>query len=276
MSRLQEYVRPGSMEEAVERKKDSGGTAFYLAGGTDALVLIPEHARTAIDIMAIDMGGVRSENGAITIGANTILRDIERHPAIQQVADGALVEAIRETGPWLIRNAATLTGNLCNASPSADSAPILLALDAELSLSDGRVIKLDDFFVGPHRTVLEDEMVTDIRIHPRGRRGLFHKHSRSKSDIAQVNLAITARVEEQTLSDVRIAFGSVGPRPMRAKQSEALLEGTTMNSDLLELVVASARSEISPIDDWRATAQYRRHAAGVMLQRAVRGMVAGT
>jgi probable selenate reductase FAD-binding subunit len=273
VSRIQEYVRAGSIEEALALKAQLGEKAFFLAGGTDVLVFTPPDATTAIDITRLGLDGVRRENGAVLIGATAILRDVERHPEITTIADGALVEAIRETGPWLIRNAGTLAGNLCNASPSADSVPMLLALDATVTLSDGRTIPLDQFLIGPHKTILGNELATQIRIEPRSRRGHFHKLSRSKSDIAQVNLAVTARLEDNRLFDVRIALGSVGPTAVRARQSEGLLEGEAVAPALLDRLTALVRTEISPIDDWRATAEYRRHAAGVMVARAVRSLL---
>lgn len=266
-------MQPASVEEAVEIKARLGNEGFFLAGGTDALVFTPPAATTAVDIMRLGLDHVREDGGKLVIGATALLRDVERRPEVNEVADGALTEAIQETGPWLIRNAATLAGNLCNASPSADSAPMLLALDAEVVLSDGRTLPLDQFFIGPHRTILNGEMVTEVRLDPRGRRGRFHKHSRSKSDVAQVNLAVTARVEGNSLHDVRIALGSVAPTPMRAQRSERLLEGQAISEELLEELQKTVRSEIRPIDDWRASAAYRSHAAGVMAARAVESLL---
>lgn len=274
MSRIEKYIRVSSIEEALAIKGTMGPKAFYLAGGTDALVHCLPGATTAIDIMSLEMDAVSQVNGSITIGATAILRDLERHPAITAVAGGALTETIRETAPWLIRNAGTLVGNICNASPSADSAPMLLALDASVMLSDGRAIPLTELFIGPHKTVLGDDLVTELRIEPRDRKGLFHKLSRSKSDIAQVNLAVTGRLEGGCLYDVRIACGSVAPTPMRAVRSEQLLEGNQVTTELLDQLRDMVRSEIRPIDDWRATAEYRRHAAGIMAVRAVRSLVA--
>jgi carbon-monoxide dehydrogenase medium subunit len=273
VSRIEKYLRASTIEEAIEMKIAAGTGGFYLAGGTDALVNTPAHRTTAIDIMRVGLDHVSRNNGSVNIGATALLCDIERHQEVRAIAGGALVEAIRETGPWLIRNAATLVGNLCNASPSADSAPMLLALDASLALSDGRVVPLDTFFASPHRTILTNELVTDIRLEPRGRTGVFHKLSRSKSDIAQVNLAVTARPEGSVLRDVRIALGSVAPTPIRARQSEQLLEGKPIWEDLWGQLAESVMSEVSPIDDWRATSTYRRHAAGVMVVRAVRRLV---
>jgi carbon-monoxide dehydrogenase medium subunit len=267
MTRITQYIRAQTVEEAVELRRQPA--AFYLAGGTDALVVPTADATTAIDIMHIDLHGVSRVNGFIDIGATTRLRDIERHPEIRDVAAGALLEALYETGPWLIRNAATLTGNICNASPSADSVPMLLALDATLRLDDRSEVALADIFTGPHMTSLGERLVTSIRLDPRGRAGVFHKLSRSKSDIAQVNLAITANTIGGVLSDVRLAMGSAAPTPLRLRRTESLIEGRAVDADLIRTVTESVRNEISPRDDWRATADFRRHSAGVMVARGL-------
>jgi carbon-monoxide dehydrogenase medium subunit len=273
MRELQEYLRPMSPQEAVAAKMERGSRAIYLAGGTDVMVHRPRNITTVIDIMHMGLDFVREEHGTLVIGAAALLRDIERHPLVVPVASGMLTVAVRETGPWLIRNAATLCGNMCNASPAADSAPMLLALDTEMVLSDGRVVPLTDFFIAPHRTILTDELVVEMHLHPRGRRGYFHKLARSKSDIALVNLAVVAQVDGDTLHDVRIALGAVAPTPIRAYQSEALLERQRITQDRLFELEKLVRNEIRPISDWRTSAEYRRHTAGVLVRRAVEALL---
>lgn len=269
MSRIQRYVRATSVEEAAGLKQELGATAFYLAGGTDALVFTPENATVAIDVTHLGLDLISARDGVVEIGATTLLRDIERNEVTRDIAGGAFREAIQETGPWLIRNQATLAGNICNASPSADSAPMLLALDAEIMLSVGSVIAIDQFFTGPHRTALTGQLVTAIRIRSERMAGHFHKLSRSKSDVAQVNLAITAQTGDGVLRNVRVALGSVAPTPMRARRVEALLEGQRPDGHLISEASALVREEVTPIDDWRATASFRRHAAGVMVARGL-------
>jgi CO/xanthine dehydrogenase FAD-binding subunit len=151
---------------------------------------------------------------------------------------------------------------------------MLLALDAEMVLSDGRVVPLTEFFVAPHRTILENQMVTEIRLYPRGRRGHYHKQARSKSDIALVDVAVAARVDGNVLSDVRVALACVAPTPIRAPKTEAVLEGQSVTPDLLREIEQLVRTEISPISDWRTSAEYRRHAAGVLVRRGIEDLAA--
>jgi carbon-monoxide dehydrogenase medium subunit len=269
VTQIREYLRPVSVDEAVAAKNERGDAARYLAGGTDVLVIKPSDVTTVIDVIHLGLDAVEQDNGSITIGSTALLRDIERHPAIVRVANGVLTDALRETGPWLIRNQATLIGNVCNASPSADSAPMLLALDAEVRLSDGKLIPLDQFFVAPHRTVLRNELVVELRIFPRDREASYTKLARSHSDIALADVAVAARREQGKLHDVRIALGSVAPTPVRARQCEQLLEGQHITDELLNEVTTLVRTEIKPIDDWRTSAEYRSHAVGVLVRRAL-------
>ncbi len=271
MRELREYFRPSSPEEAVAIKRQHGERAVYLGGGSDLMVLKPRGVEVAIDIRHAGMGYVRQEEDAFVIGGGALLRDVER--SLGPVAGGMLVAASRDTAPWLIRNAATLAGNIANASPAADSVPALLALDAELELMNGGLSRasIPDVILGPHRTNLGDRLIVQIRI-PRAvwaKRATFTKLSRSKSDIAQVNVAVSLIMEGGVASDVRIALGAVAPVPMRARQAEFLLEGRPATSELLQEVERAVQAEVRPISDWRAGERYRRRMSGVLVRRAL-------
>lgn len=271
MKALREYVRPTSAEEAVAIKQEHGDKAAYLGGGSDLLVERPDRVEVAIDTRHSGIGYVREEGDAYAIGGAALLRDVERE--VGHIARGMLGAAVRDTAPWLIRNAATLAGNVANASPAADSVPALLALDAQLVLLDNseeRVL-VGEVFQGPHRTVLGDRLIREIRI-PKDaarRQGVFVKLARSKSDIAQVNVAVTLARDGNVVRDVRIALGAVAPVPMRAGRSETLLKGQPLTQKLLEEVERTIRKEVRPISDWRASADYRRRMSGVLVRRAL-------
>jgi carbon-monoxide dehydrogenase medium subunit len=271
MRELREYFRPRSAEEAVDIKKRYGPQAVYLGGGSDLLVHRPRHVEAAIDIRHAGIGYVRQEDDAWVIGGGALLRNVEREAG--HVAGGMLGAAVRDTAPWLIRNAATLAGNIANASPAADSVPALLALDAELVLLDSQDerVPVGDVLVGPHRTSLGDRLIREIRI-PRSaadKRAAFMKHARSKSDIAQVNLAVIATLDDGVVRDVRIALGAVAPVAMRASRAESLLEGQRLSPELLRQMEETVRSEVQPISDWRASEEYRRRMSGVLARRAL-------
>jgi carbon-monoxide dehydrogenase medium subunit len=184
-----------------------------------------------------------------------------------------LRSAIRETAPWLIRNAATVAGNIANASPAADSVPALMALDAQLVLlgPEEETATIEDVLVGPHRTTLGHRLIKDIRILPEAqrRRAAFIKFARSKSDICQVNVAVAFLAEGNVVRDVRIALGAVAPTAIRARRAEAMLEGQSVSGDLLAEVEQAVQAEVSPISDWRASEEYRRRMSGVLVRRAI-------
>lgn len=279
MRNLREYLRPATPREAVEAKRQYGGRAVYLAGGSDLLVHRPESAEVAIDIRHTGLSYVGDGGDALVIGGAALLRDAEE--AVAGLAGGMLWTAFRETAPWLIRNAATVAGNIANASPAADSVPALLAVDAELVLlgEADEQVSLAGVLVGPHRTVLGDRLIHEIRIPAEvaRRKGVFTKLARSHSDIAQVNVAVSVTQENGgPLRDVRIALGAVAPTAVRALQAEAAVEGLGPRDIDLAAVERAVRDDISPISDWRASAEYRSRMAGVLVRRALGSLMNGT
>ncbi|MGH2447474.1 MAG: FAD binding domain-containing protein, partial [Chloroflexota bacterium] len=174
---LQSYFRPATADEAVNLKREYGPRASYLGGGTDLMVHKPDDLEVLIDVRHCDISYIESSEDAYAVGGACLLRDCEE--ALAPAASGMLRLAIRETAPWLIRNAATLSGNIANASPAADSVPALLAADAELLLSDGsdEWVPLEQILDAPHRTKLGDRLIREIRISRRNDRkvGSFTK-----------------------------------------------------------------------------------------------------
>lgn len=271
MRELREYFRPETPEQAIDIKKSFGPDAVYLGGGSDLLVHRPGHVRAVIDIRHCGMGAVATEQDWHVIGGSALLRDVERE--LNEVAGGMLCSAVRETAPWLIRNAATLSGNIANASPAADSVPALIALDARVDLRDGQEtsVPVEDVLLGPHQTNLGNRLVTAIRIgREAGKRtGVFTKLARSKSDIAQVNAAVTLSHDGDSVRNVRIVLGAVAPTVIRIRRAERLLEGQIPSLPLLRAVADAVTEEVQPISDWRASAEYRRRMSGVLVRRAL-------
>lgn len=271
MKNLRAYYRPSSVAEAVTIKGDYGDRAVYLAGGSDLMVHKPEGIEVAVDVRAAGIDYVGERDGMHVIGGATRLRDVEMR--LGRLAGGMLREAARETAPWLIRNVATLSGNIANASPAADSVPALLALDAQLVLANGddEVVRIPDVVRGPHLNALGDRLIREIQIPnaPDSRRGVFIKLARSKSDIAQVNVAVVLTLEGGIAREVRIVLGAVAPVPMRAVQAETLLEGKSVSVEALREIERTVREEVRPISDWRASEAYRRRMSGVLVRRAL-------
>jgi carbon-monoxide dehydrogenase medium subunit len=175
-----------------------------------------------------------------------------------------------------VQNRGTIVGNICNAVPSADSAPTLLCLGAKLlCLSKGgeRTMGVEDFFTGPNSTSLNsDELLKEIQIAnmPEASKGVYIKLSpRKRMDLAVVGVAAVVSAEKETFKQVRIGLGAVAPTPIRAKKAEERLVGRAINEEAILEAAKLASEESEPIDDHRASAEYRRTMVEVLVKRAI-------
>jgi carbon-monoxide dehydrogenase medium subunit len=270
-----EYFEPASLPEAVALLTRYQGRAQPLAGGTDLLVELKEQLRRAdcvVNIKKIPGIGTLSfdPREGLRIGALVTSREIEISPITQQNYS-SLVQAARELGSIQVRNRATIIGNVCRASPSADTLPPLIADGAVVSIhgAEGRrSVALEDFFTGPGKTVLKpDELVTEIVVPaPPPRTGkVYIKHGRRKAmELATVGVAVTLSRDE-----IRIVLGAVASTPIRAKKAEALLRGKSLDAKLISEAARAAAEESRPISNVRASAQYRREMVEVLTRRAI-------
>ena len=265
-----EYSQPRSLNEALSLASKSGGKAKYIAGGTDLVVLMMRRKLTPNHLISLnkirDLNFIRyDKDKGLEVGALSSLRSIERAAAVRQTYP-ALFEAVRLVGSVQIRNMATIGGNLCNASPAADTAPPLLSLDAQLTVAnDGgkRTVPMDEFFLGPGKTALRPgEILTGVRVGPPsgGTRSAFGKLGRTPTDISKVSAAVVLRSHRGVCEDVRIALGAVAPTPIRTKGAEGLLRGQRISNELVEQVAKRSSEEARPIDDIRSTARWRKEA----------------
>ena len=271
-----EYFEPATLAEASSLLAHYGARAQPLAGGTDLLVELKEQLRRAECVVnikripGIDRLSFDSQAG-LRFGALVTARALEVSPVIREKYP-SLLQAVRELGSIQVRNRATIVGNVCRASPSADTLPPLIADGAMVSIHGGqgrRSLPLEDFFTGPGKTVLQpDELVTEIVVPaPAPRTGkVYIKHGRRKAmELATVGVAVTLTEG----SDVRIVLGAVAPTPIRAKKAEALLRGRTIDGALIERAAQAAVEESRPISNVRASAEYRREMVRVLTRRAL-------
>jgi len=275
---MQDYVRPGSLSEAIEALKTEG--ALPICGGTDLLV---KRRMGLVDpAVLVDLSFIpalrvlREEDGEIEIGAAVPITDIIDSPLVSGKLP-LLPRVLGKLGSLQIRNRASLGGNIVNASPAADSAIPLLLYDASLIIvgRDGeRTIPVEGFFRGPGRTALEEgELIRAVRVPiPRSDcAAFFHKVGKRKAlTIAIASLGSLARVEGEKIAEIRIAAGSVAPTPIRLRRTEGLLTGARLTPETIEKARASAHDEVSPIDDLRGSAAYRRAVIGDLVARAIR------
>lgn len=280
MTAIKRYLSPRTLEETLRVVAEPD--AIVLAGGTD---LLPRRTRgliespvTLVSLRRLDsLGGVGRENGEVRVGAYTTLSDVAADAIINDAAPVLAHAAGRIACPQ-VRNRATIGGNLCNASPAADTAVPLILLDAtvELTCWSGseaatRRVPIADFFRGPGATVLTPgEILTAIRFKPlpAGVFAAWDKHgTRPSMEIAVASVGVALEFEAGAVAGARVAYGSVAPIPLRGRAAEAELLDNRLSAEVIERCIAAARAEIAPISDVRAGAAYRREVVGVMLRR---------
>ncbi len=274
-----ELAIPETVDAALAALAHGNGETQALAGGTN--VIVDLRARRATPARLVGLGkiealrGIRIADGRITLGARTTMSEILHHPGLAKHAPSLVAQA-RVFGGQMVRNAATVAGNICSGSPAADSVPPLLALDAEVTLASAgrtRVVPLSEFFLGYKEDArapgeLMTEIAWDIPQAPTA--DLFYKLARRKGDaITMVGVAVSLGVEGGICSRARVALGAVAPVVKRAVAAEALLTGQALTPALIEEAAGRATQEVDPIDDIRASAGYRRHSVHVLTRRLV-------
>jgi carbon-monoxide dehydrogenase medium subunit len=271
-----DYLRPKSLKEALQQKKTIAGAKF-ISGGTDLLVQIKNRELqppALISLRSIPELASIEINGGARIGALATISDIIQHNELG-LNYPVLVEAARRLGSVQIRNVATVGGNLCNCSPSADMALPLLVLEAKVRLRTAkarREIQISEFFKGPGKSCLSsDEILTDILLDPphQKAKATFLKKGRVKMDLAIASLAVLLEMERGKCRKARIAAGSVAPVPLRLYKVEDLFEGAALSKDLVSKAQQLASEIVSPITDIRATEEYRRQIVGVYVRRGL-------
>jgi carbon-monoxide dehydrogenase medium subunit len=275
-----EYFEPNTLDDAISLLNLYGGKANVLAGGTDLLVEIKEHVRApdyVVNIKKIanvDHLEYDAKTG-LRFGALVTAREIEVSPVIREKYPG-LCQATSEIGSIQIRNRATIAGNICRASPLADTLPPLIADGASVSIygmNGERLVVLEEFFTGSGRTILQpDEIVTEVSIPPPPPHtgSVYIKHGRRKAmELATVGVAVSLTLERELCREIRIVLGAVAPTPIRARQAEAVLRNKPFEQRLLEMAAQAAVDESRPISNVRGSAEYRREMVGVLTKRAV-------
>jgi len=281
-----EIFQPSSVKEASEILWDRGHGGHFLAGGTDLVIAIKEKGLAPtylVDLKRIpSLSDIREQpDGGLSIGALTTMRQLETSPIIGRRLP-FLAQSAAEVGSIQIRNRATIGGNMANATPSADVAPALLALEAKARVagrSGERVMELEQFFRGPGETVMESgEILLEILIPPipEGLLGEYIKFSpREMMDLATIGVAVTLVLNGKRCEQIHIALGAVSPTPMRARKAEAVLSGQILTEELAEKAGHEASTECKPISDVRSSADYRKEMVRVNTKRALLNAATG-
>ena len=269
-----EYSAPRSLSEMFETMAQHQPSLKLLAGGTDLLVDLkhaPNGPELVVDLAGVsELKGIEETPAGLRIGAMVTHTEIQQSPLIAQYAP-AMIAAAATIGSVQTRNMGTIGGNLVTCVPSMDSGPVLVALDAQVTVAgpeQQRSLPLLEFFVGPRQTALTpDEVLVDILIPTAmlGRPTSFRKFGLRKGQaLALVNAAASVAVENDRIIEVRIALGAVAPTVIRAVAAEHILVGKEPNdTDALREAAALAVTEARPIDDFRASIAYRRELIAV-------------
>ncbi len=270
---------PTSLAQAFDLL--AAGTGWRpIAGGTDLMVqitgeLAPPPERV-LDLWRLDeLRGIKHDNGWLVMGALTTYTEIRGSELCRQHLP-ALVEAAATIGAAQIQNRGTLGGNIANASPAGDTLPVLLATDAQIILGSAageRAVSAANFWIGYRQAARRsDELVVRVAIPlPRGRQVRFRKvGTRRAQAISKVVMSLSWREDAGVWRDVRLALGSVAPTPIRARETERVLEGAAPRRETAEHAAETVAKEIHPIDDVRSTADYRRVVTARILHRLLR------
>lgn len=273
------YISPKTKEEVLRILKEERTNAHIVAGCSNVLPDIRDKNLTPkflVDITNIEeLRGINKKKGKIYIGPLTTIAELINSEVILKEGKG-LHQAAEQFADPIVRNSATVGGNLVDASPAADMAVPLLALDASLkieSVERKRDVRLKDFFIGPEKTILrEDEMITGIEFESSNinKNGCFIKLGLRKAmAIAVASIAVNLEVRENKIAQVRIAMGSVAPTPIKLTVVEEFLKNKEVNNNgLIEEAINKVREEVDPISDIRASAEYRRYVSGILFKRA--------
>ncbi len=273
-----DHYTPKSLPEAIDLLDRLNDQVYLSAGGTDLMLKMKAGVVTPATIINIKrllelQGLTYDEERGLQIGALTTLRELTRSSVIHEHYP-CLAQAASQMASEQIRSFATVGGNLCNASPSADLAPPLIALGATALLvgpQGERQLPLEDFFLGPSQSVLKPgELLQRIEVPPPQGKTIYLKHSpRTFMDIAVVGVGIGLKMSGKVCRTVKIVLGAVAPVPLRVESAEVALIGQSPTPDHITHAAKLAAEACSPIDDVRGSAWYRRRMVEVLTQRGL-------
>ena len=275
-----EMILPGSVKDVVQALGQHDGAAKLVAGGTDLLPQLKNHLLKPG--VVVDLSGVAAlreltqEGGGLRIGAAVTARELERDARLQKPAYRGIAESGALIGSVQVRHLATVGGNICNAAPSADMIPPLLALDAQALIAGSRgerTVPLRDFITGVRTTVLaDDELLVALVIADPGPQsgGAYLRHTpRRELDIAVVGVGSQVTLAGGVCTKARIALAAVAPTPVHATAAERALEGQALTAQKIEEAATLAVEAARPISDQRGSAEFRRHLVRVLTRRTL-------
>lgn len=276
-----EYRTPKTLKEVQADLRKFGTDAKLVAGGTALVIMMKQRLVRPSCLISLQhvrgLSGIAQKDGGLKIGGLVTHREVETSSLVRRRIP-LLAETYRHVATLRVRNMATVGGGIAHADPNQDPAPTLIALGATLKASsaDGnRVIPLEEFFTDYYETVLKpEEIITEVfvpRLPPNSGTAFLKFLPRTADDYATVSAAavVTLDRSKKAFADVRIAMGSVGTTPIRAKEAEAVLRGQPVKGDAIREAAEKAKQAVDPISDFRGSAAYKKEMVGVFVRRAL-------
>ena len=276
-----EYRTPKNLKEVHATLKEFGTDAKVISGGTALIIMMKQRLVRPSCLVSLrtvrGLNDIEIKDGGLSIGGLATHREVETSPLVRRRLP-LLAETYHHVATIRVRNMATVGGGLAHADPNQDPPPTLIALGASVkatSANGSRIIPLDQFFTDYYETVLNpDEIITELfvpRLQPNTGAAYLKFLPRTADDYATVSAAavLTLDKNKKTISDVRIALGSVGTTPIRATAAEAVLRGQPLKADGFREAAEKAKEAVDPLSDFRGSAGYKKEMAGVFVRRAL-------
>ena len=276
-----EYRTPKNLKEVHASLKEFGTDAKLISGGTALVIMMKQRLVRPSCLVSLrsvrGLNGIEVKDGGLSIGGLATHREVETSSLVRRRLP-VLSETYHHVATIRVRNTASVGGGLAHADPNQDPPPTLIALGATVkatSANGSRVIPLDEFFTDYYETVLNpDEIITEVfvpKLPPNSGSAYLKFLPRTADDYATVSAAavLTLDKSKKTISDVRIALGSVGTTPIRAKDAEALLRGQPVKPEAFREAAEKAKEAVDPVTDFRGSAGYKKEMAGVFVRRAL-------
>lgn len=275
---IKEIKEPKSLDEAL-KILDSNTKLKIISGGTDVLIKLHHGKFNDAELLSINNLDILRdikifEDNTISIGANTTFSDIFRSDIINKNIPILSEAAVSMGGPQ-IRNMATIGGNVCNGAVSADSAPALFSLNAELklkSLNNERIVKITEFYNGPGKVKIEkNEILTEILINEndyKNKKGKYIKFANRKAlDISMLGVALLYEIEDNSFKDLRVSLGVASPTSIRCRAAENFAIGKVVTNEVINKIAELARNESNPRNSWRGSRDYRLHLINTLIKK---------
>ncbi len=267
------YYKPTSIHDAVALLREHPGKGAFIAGGTNIVVAKDPTLDYLIDVHHLGLGDIREDDTSLRIGACVTLEALYHSPLVNTLSNGLFAQMCGWFASKQIRNVATIGGNIAEGLSAADTAPVLMAMDAQAVLvgETERIVPLSTFFRKQGGTILDHELITEFMISKEFQEasGKFLKNGKTREDISVVSVTTVVLMKEDTCQKARIAMGAVAPTPIRVHAAEAVLEGQTPTPELIEQTADVVVETIHPIDNFRGTAQFRKEISRVYAKRAL-------